>query len=71
MNKLMCPDCRAQRFYVKDPEDSFTLTEFSVESGEVEYLDDSQDAENLPVNEDTEIYCDRCAWHDKFATLQK
>jgi len=71
MTKRVCPDCRAQRFYVKDPDDSYTISEFSLENDEVEYIDDEYDGENIEVNEDTEIFCDRCAWHDSFSALKK
>jgi len=40
MAAMKCPDCGAQRFYVKDPEDHYTLCEFSLENGRIEYLHD-------------------------------
>ena len=69
--KLQCPDCRAQDFYVKDQDNKFNISEFSVATGKVEYVEDPAEDEHIPVSDDTEIYCDRCAWHDKFNKLQK
>tara|TARA_Y100000589_G_C26603687_1_gene407363 strand:+ start:72 stop:287 length:216 start_codon:yes stop_codon:yes gene_type:complete len=71
MTPMKCPDCGAQRFYVKDPEDQYTISEFSLENGEIEYLDGEADESPLQVTDDTETFCDRCAWHDKFKTLKK
>ena len=70
MPAMKCPDCGAKRFYVKDPEDEYSLCEFSLENGIVEYLNDESDAEHLEVMDETETFCDRCAWHDKFKTLK-
>lgn len=70
MAAMKCPDCGAQRFYVKDPEDHYTLCEFSLENGRIEYLHDEAGEGQIPVLDDTETYCDRCAWHDKFKTLK-
>ena len=61
---MKCPDCGAQRFYVKDPHDQYTLCEFSLVNGNIEYLSDEEEEVKIPVLDDTETYCDRCAWHD-------
>ena len=58
---MKCPDCGAQEFYVKDPEDQYNITEFDLKKGVVNYTTDDE----------TETYCDRCAWHDKFRVLKK
>lgn len=68
MAPMKCPDCGCQSFYVKDPEDQFNLFEFNVENGEIVPSDTSDD-NSVEVAEDTETFCDRCAWHDKFKTL--
>lgn len=70
MATMKCPDCGAKQFYVKDPEDQYSLTEFSLENGTVEYIGDEADDGHIEVSDDTETYCDRCAWHDKFKTLK-
>ena len=70
MADMKCPDCGAQQFYVKDPEDQYTLSEFSLENGKVEYINIESGEEPLEILDDTETFCDRCAWHDKFSTLK-
>jgi len=70
MDRTKCPDCGAQRFYVKDPEDQYNISSFDLEKGEIEFLDVTAETDHLKVLEDTEIFCDRCAWHDKFKTLK-
>jgi hypothetical protein len=70
MAAMKCPDCGARRFYVKDPQDQYTLCEFSLENGIVEYLKDEAEEGHIEIFDDTETYCDRCAWHDKFKTLK-
>jgi len=68
---MKCPDCGAQRFYVKDPEDQYNIFEFDLVEGEIVCSEEAIDSEPLEVVDETETYCDRCAWHDKFKTLKK
>lgn len=65
---MKCPDCGATQFYVKDPEDQFNLSEFTLSQGTVEYLDTND--QNIEFTEESEVFCDRCAWHDKFKLLK-
>ena len=65
-----CPDCGCQRFYVKDPEDEYNLFEFDLKDGEIVASGEEADSDPLEVVEETETFCDRCAWHDKFKTLK-
>lgn len=65
-----CPDCGTQKFYVKDPEDQFNICEFNLTEDGIEYIDTEDNAEHLDITEETETYCDRCAWHDKFKSLK-
>lgn len=70
MAEMKCPDCGCHSFYVKDPDDEYELFEFELKEGEI--LGAGQKTSNpLEVTEETETYCDRCAWHDKFKTLKK
>lgn len=71
MQHLKCPDCGAQQFYVKDPDDRYTISDFSLETGTVAYLDNEPEAEHITVSDDTEIFCNQCAWHDKFNSLKR
>jgi hypothetical protein len=72
MAPMKCPDCGAQRFYVKDPEDQYNIFEFDLQEGEIVFTDSQVESEQTPeVNEETETFCDRCAWHDKLKILKK
>ena len=71
MAPMKCPDCGAQRFYIKDPEDQYNIFEFDLKDGEVFFSDLESDTDPPRVVQETETYCDRCAWHDRFETLQK
>ncbi|MBU1568673.1 MAG: hypothetical protein KJ630_23980 [Proteobacteria bacterium] len=67
---MKCPDCGAQRFFVKDPEDQYNIFEFDVKGGKICYSDKESESDSPEVIEETEIFCDRCAWHDKFKNLK-
>jgi hypothetical protein len=62
---MKCPVCGSQRFFVKDPDDDYDTQEFDLQEGQPVFADEPQ--EILP---ETEIYCCRCSWHDRFKTLQ-
>lgn len=66
-----CPDCGSQGFFVKDPQDQYNISEFDLRDGQVVYKNMETDAAPLEVADDTEIFCDRCAWHDRFTTVKK
>jgi hypothetical protein len=61
---IQCPDCRSQHLYVKDPEDQYNIFEFEMEEGKIVSSDNSPASISMEVTEDTEIFCDRCAWND-------
>lgn len=67
---MKCPDCGTQHFYVKDPEDQYNISEFTLEKGKIEFQDSPDDTEPIPVTDNTEIFCDTCAWHDTFKNLK-
>lgn len=70
MSSMKCPDCGAKRFYVKDPEDQYNIFEFDLEDGGVIRFDEGSDTGSIEVLDETETYCDRCAWHDTFKALK-
>ena len=70
MSETKCPLCGSQSFYVQDPEDQFEVYEFDLNKGEVIFDPDTNEAELPEVFEETETYCNKCAWHDKFETLK-
>lgn len=67
---MQCPDCGSQRFYVKDPEDQYNIFEFEMKEGKIVSSDNPTASIPLEVTEETETFCDRCAWHDKFKILK-
>ena len=70
MADTKCPLCGSQRFYVKDAEDEFELYEFDLKEGEIAF-DSEVSASELPaITDETETYCDKCAWHGKIDTLK-
>lgn len=71
MAPMKCPDCGAQRFYVKDPEDQYNIFEFDLIDGRIVSSDNENESDRLEVVEETETFCDRCAWHDKFKILKQ
>ncbi len=71
MKDMKCPDCGAQKFYVKDPDDQYELFEFDLKGGEIVGAENNTESTHLEVTEETETYCDSCAWHDKFKSLKK
>jgi hypothetical protein len=55
---------------VKDPDDAYETYEFECRDGEI-CFDAEVDTEACPeVGDDTETYCNACAWHDKFDQLK-
>lgn len=70
MDKMKCPTCGSQTFYVKDPDDDHTVYVFRCEAGEV-CFDPEIGAETPPEIEDhTETYCNNCSWHDSFQKVK-
>jgi hypothetical protein len=66
-----CPVCSCRRFYVKDPDDQYETYEFECKDGIVRF-DESLNEDKCPdIYEDTETYCNACAWHDKFSKLKQ
>lgn len=68
MAPMKCPDCGCESFYVKDPDDQFNIFEFDLKEGAI--IPRTTEEEQLLVEEETETYCERCAWHDKFKALK-
>jgi len=67
---MNCPTCGCEEFYVKDEDDEYDTYEFTCSEGEAVFSEEI-DAEGAPqVENDTEAFCNRCAWHGKFGTLK-
>ena len=63
MPETKCPTCGCRVFYIKDPDDEYETYEFDCSSGEIEFAAGDSGTDHPEVEEDTEIYCNRCAWH--------
>lgn len=70
MTQSKCPVCGCLKFYVKDPDDEFETYEFECRDGEVCFEEISEDEACPEIDNDTETYCNKCAWHDKFNKLK-
>ena len=67
---MKCPLCGCEEFYVKDPDDEYELYEFTCKDGAVVFQE-GVDADGAPpVDDATETYCNRCAWHGRKETLK-
>ena len=64
---IYCQDSKHEQ----DPEDQYELFEFELKEGKIISSDKETESTPLEVGEETETYCDKCAWHDKFKTLKK
>ena len=67
---MKCPVCGSLNFFIKDPDDVYETHEF-VLKGENVVLD-PEVAESGPpdLQVDTEVYCEKCSWHDRFEELK-
>ena len=68
---MKCPLCRCEKFYVKDPDDEYETYEFECPDGEICFDPDVDESVAPVVEKETETYCNKCVWHDKFEKLQK
>ncbi|AEB09991.1 hypothetical protein [Desulfobacca acetoxidans] len=62
---MKCPLCGSLNFYIKDAEDEYDVCEFQIKDGKVVFAEEPR-----PLPPDMEAFCNRCAWHGKFATLR-
>ncbi len=70
MKEMKCPTCGCQSFYVKDPGDEHEIYVFTCQEGEICFDAEISQGE-IPVLEDeTETYCNNCAWHDRFKKIK-
>lgn len=67
---MTCPLCGCERFYVKNPEDEYETFEFDVKKGKVLFASEEAESDCPEIKEDTETYCDNCAWHGKWKEIQ-
>jgi hypothetical protein len=70
MSETKCPLCGSQRFYVRDPEDQYETYEFDLNEGKLIFDPETTETEPPQISAETETYCNKCAWHDRFKTLK-
>ena len=61
MAESKCPFCGCKTFYVKDPDDEYETYEFDLKEGEAVFKEGEEGS--LECTEDTEAFCNDCAWH--------
>jgi len=68
---MKCPVCGSEQFYVRDQDDEYEIYPFNCREGSV-CFDPDVDLSKAPViSDDTETFCNQCAWHGKLRTLNK
>ena len=68
---MNCPVCGSLNFFVKDPDDEFETYEFELKGRDVVFNPEAAESGNPDLKADTEVFCEKCAWHDKFQELKK
>ena len=71
MTQSKCPACGCEQFYVKDPDDAYDTFEFECRDGQACFAGDLDSDACPAVSDDTEVYCNACAWHDRFFTIKQ
>jgi len=69
MIELKCPLCGSHSFYTKDPTDPYEIYEFYLSEGKIVFSSEADESDLPEVDQETETYCNRCAWHDKLKAL--
>ena len=65
-----CPRCGSDHFYVKNPDDEFDIYEFTYRDGDIQFDPDVDAGDAIGIDDQTEIYCNKCAWHVKAGALK-
>ncbi len=65
-----CPVCGCEKFYVKNPDDEFDVYEFDCKEGKICFDQDIDEGDPPQILDETQTYCDSCAWHDRFDKLK-
>jgi len=66
---MKCPFCGCQSFYLKDPDDDYETYDFDVEKGAVKFSPEVNESDAPDLQEETQCYCNQCAWNGKFGEL--
>ncbi len=66
---MKCPTCSCENFFIKDADDEYEIYEFSCSEGKIKF-DAGLDKQEVPeITNETETYCNKCAWHGKLDTI--
>ena len=67
---MKCPVCGSLNFFVKDPDDEYETFEFELKDAKIVYISEADETDSPAVKADTEVFCEKCSWHDKFQELK-
>jgi hypothetical protein len=67
---MKCPLCGSLNFFVKDPEDEYEIYEFELKDDSVVFSSETVESGSPEVKSETEVFCEKCSWHDKFQKLK-
>lgn len=70
MKSDQCPVCGSSQFYVKDPDDEYEIYEFELKNGRITMIPSTDSTDMPAIKNQTETYCNKCAWHDRFQVLK-
>ena len=62
---MKCPYCGCKNFYVKSPDDEYGVYEFTCNDGDICFDADIDEGDVPKIDDSTEAYCNKCAWHGK------
>jgi hypothetical protein len=68
---MKCPMCGCRRFYLKDPDDQFETYPFELINGDVSFDPEVEEPDAPDLNEKTETFCEKCAWHGPLKEMGK
>lgn len=67
---MKCPVCGSLNFFVKDPDDEYGTFEFELKGEDVVFDLEAVEFDCAEVKSDTEVFCEKCSWHDRFQELK-
>jgi hypothetical protein len=67
---MKCPVCGSLSFFVKDPDDAYETFEFELKDATIVFDSEAGKSDSPEVKNDTEVFCEKCSWHDKFQELK-
>ena len=69
MAQSKCPACGCEQFYIIDSADDYETFEFECHDGQVCFAEGLSSADCPEISDDTEVYCNACAWHDRYSKI--